>query len=51
METKPDIHLFTVSINEMTPMTIELTPKIEQAIPNAIEHILELTKKLHADFI
>ena len=51
METKPDIHLFTVSINEMTPMTIELTPKIEQAIPNAIEHILEFTKKLHSDFI
>lgn len=50
METKPDIHLFTVSIKEMTPMTIELSPKIEQAIPNAIEKILKLTEKLHAVF-
>lgn len=50
METKPDIHLFTVSINEMTPMTIELTPKIEQAIPNAIKQILELSETLHACF-
>jgi len=50
METKPDIHLFTVSINEMTPMTIELKSKIEQAIPNAIEQILELSETLHACF-
>lgn len=50
METKPDIHLFTVSINEMTPMTIELKPEIEQAIPDAIKQILELSEKLHACF-
>lgn len=50
METKPDIHLFTVSINEMTPMTVELTPKIEKAIPNTITQILKLTETLHAGF-
>ncbi|MCP4975577.1 MAG: hydrogenase maturation protease [Maribacter sp.] len=50
METKPDIHLFTISINEITPMTIKLSSKIEQAIPNAVEQILKLTEELHADF-
>lgn len=49
METKPDIHLFTISINQMTPMSVELSSKIEQAIPNAIEQILELTQKLHSN--
>jgi len=50
METKPDIHLFTVSIKELTPMTIALKPKIEQAIPNAIKQIFELSETLHACF-
>jgi hydrogenase maturation protease len=50
MDAKPDIHLFTISINEMTPMTIALTPKIEKAIPNTITQILNLTETLHADF-
>ena len=49
MDSKPNIPLFTISIKEMTPMTIGLSPKVEQAIPKTIEQILKLTKKLHAE--
>ena len=34
----------------MTPMTIKLTSKIEQAIPHSTEQILNLTDKIHSDF-
>ncbi len=50
MDSKPNIPLFTISIKEMVPMTIELSPKVDEAIPKTIEQILELTKKLHANF-
>ena len=50
LDSKPDIPLFTISIEEMVPMTIELSAKVKEAIPKTIEQILELTKKLHADF-
>jgi len=50
MDSKPNIPLFTISIKEMVPMTIELSPKVDKAIPKTIEQILELTKKLHANF-
>ena len=49
MDSKPNIPLFTISIKEMTPMTIGLSPKVEQAIPKTIEQILKLTEKLHAE--
>lgn len=47
MDKIPDIHLFTVSIEELSPMTIELNKKVKIAIPNLIENIVQLTKKLH----
>lgn len=47
MEKIPDIHLFTVSIEEMVPMTIELHPDVKAAIPKIIENILTLSKELH----
>ena len=47
MESKPDVQLFTVSIKEMVPMTIELSSKVEQAIPKTIDKILQLSEKLH----
>jgi len=50
MDSKPSIPLFTISIKEMTPMTIDLSPQVKEAIPKTIEQILELTEKLHADF-
>ena len=47
MDHVPDIHLFTVSIEELNPMTIELSEKVEMAIPKIIENILALSKDIH----
>ena len=49
MESKPDIHLFTISIKEITPMTVELNSNVKNAIPNTIQQILKLTKKLRTE--
>ncbi len=46
MEKVPDIHLFTVSIKEIVPMTLELNQKIKDSIPQIIEKILNLSKDL-----
>ena len=46
MDSKPEMYLFTISIKEMKPMTLELSPKVKKAIPETIEQILELTRKL-----
>jgi len=46
MDLKPDIYLFTISISEITPMTVELTSKVKQAIPEAIRQVLDLTERL-----
>lgn len=50
MDAKPDIHLFTISVKEVTPMTVELSTKVEEAIPKTIENIIELTEKLYSEF-
>ncbi len=47
MDKVPDIHLFTVSIEEMNPMTIELNSKVEAVIPELIHRIYEHAKNLH----
>lgn len=47
MEKVPDIHLFTVSIEEIKPMTLELNQKIKNSIPKIIDNILKLSKELH----
>jgi hydrogenase maturation protease len=47
MEEKPDLHLFTVSIKELVPMTIELNPNVENAIPKIIEQLLKHAEVLH----
>jgi len=51
MEHVPDIHLFTVSIEEMNPMTIELNKKVQDAIPEIIKQILELSKELQSKLL
>lgn len=48
METKPDIHLFTISVKEVTPMTIQLSEQVRNAIPKTIDKILQLTETLNA---
>lgn len=47
MDDLPDIHLFTVSIKELMPMTLELSEPVEACIPELIEKILDLAKELH----
>jgi len=50
MDVVPDVHLFTISINEVTPMTIQLTPKVKNAIPKVTKRILKLTEELYNEF-
>ncbi len=47
MEQTPDIHLFTVSIEELIPMFIGLSPQVKNAIPEIIDKVLKLSKELH----
>jgi hydrogenase maturation protease len=47
MDHVPDIHLFTVSIKELNPMTIDLNNDVRAAIPKIIEQILSHSKELH----
>ena len=47
MEEKPDLHLFTVYIEELVPMTIELNPNVKNAIPKIIEQLLKHAEALH----
>ncbi|WP_372792755.1 hydrogenase maturation protease [Lutibacter sp.] len=47
MENVPDIHLFTVSIEEIVPMTLELNPKVKESIPLLIQDILMHSEELH----
>ncbi|WP_299522096.1 hydrogenase maturation protease [uncultured Lutibacter sp.] len=47
MEKVPDIHLFTVSIKEINPMTLELNQKVKESIPIIIENILTHCEELH----
>lgn len=51
MDKIPDIHLFTVSIEEINPMTIELNDKVRDAIPELIERILSHSKTLHSNLV
>ncbi len=47
MEEKPDLHLFTVSIEELVPMTIELNANVKNAIPEIIEQLLAHAEVLY----
>jgi len=47
MDHVPDIHLFTVSIKELTPMTVELNNNVKEIIPKIIDNILALSEELH----
>jgi len=49
MDHVPDIHLFTVSIKEINPMTIELNKNVKASIPVLINNILELSEELHIE--
>ncbi|MDX1314197.1 MAG: hydrogenase maturation protease [Eudoraea sp.] len=48
MDEVPDIHLLTISIEEMKPMTLELSDPVKAAIPRAIDKIVQLTQEIHS---
>jgi hydrogenase maturation protease len=50
MEKIPEIYLFTISIEEMKPMTIELSEKVKKSIQDCISKILVLSTQLHNSF-
>jgi hydrogenase maturation protease len=43
-DTIPDIHLVTVSVDDILPMTLELSKDVEASVPKAIAEILRLAK-------
>jgi hydrogenase maturation protease len=43
----PELHLVTVSIEEIQPMTMTMTKNVEESIPNAIETVLELAEEIY----
>ena len=47
MDHIPDIHLFTVSIEELNPMTIDLNDSVRESIPKIISNILNHCEELH----
>lgn len=47
MDHIPDIHLFTVSIVELNPMTIDLNDNVRESIPKVIANILNHCEELH----
>jgi len=51
MDKVPDIHLFTVSIEEISPMTIELNQKVRETMPKLVNAILKQSEKLHLELL
>jgi len=46
MDHVPDIHLFTVSIESINPMTLDLSEAVQNSIPALAQKIVDLSKKL-----
>ncbi len=44
----PELHLITVSIEEIHPMTMTMTKNVENSISKTIETVLELAKEIHS---
>ena len=44
-DTIPDIHLITISISDILPMTVELSDEVEQNVQKAIDEILRLAEE------
>ena len=49
MDDVPDIHLITISIEKIEPMTIGLSDRVGGAMPKLIEKILNVTEELHLE--
>lgn len=44
--TMPTIYLFTITIEKMIPMCLDLSPKVNEAIPKLIPKILTLVQEI-----
>ncbi len=44
-DLRPDIHLITISIEDLVPMKMELSEQVEKAVPKAIKILLETAEK------
>ncbi len=47
----PELHLITISVKGIQPMVVGMTEKVEAAVPQAIETILDLAEKIHTKSI
>ena len=48
LDQMPTIHLFTISLEEIQPMCLELSPAVAAAIPHVVRDVLELAGQLAA---
>ena len=48
LEKVPNMKLITVSIDEIIPMNMNLSPPVEKSIVHVISKILELSEKIHS---
>ncbi|MCO5725567.1 hydrogenase maturation protease [Robiginitalea marina] len=47
LEHEPELYLLTISIDHIDPMSLDLSKPVEDAIPEAIQKILTLSRELH----
>jgi hydrogenase maturation protease len=47
MEHIPEMHLFTISIGEITPMYVGLSPSAQAAVDQIVPKIIKLAEQLH----
>ena len=48
LDQMPTIHLFTISLEEIEPMCLELSPAVAAAVPQVVRAVLALAGKLSA---
>lgn len=48
LEKVPDIHLFTVSVSQINPMTLDLNPKVAASLPELLQQVLQLCEELNS---
>lgn len=47
LDSMPELHLVTISVEGIMPMTTDMSDKVEASVPQAIETILELAKSIY----
>lgn len=47
--TFPEIHLFTISVETIVPMSLQLSPEVEAAVPEVVLAVAALAQRLAAE--